>query len=199
MVFMDSTDYLEQEQESLALEHLNDLDGELTNRAKMFCKEYIIDFCSSRAALAAGYSKHTCKQIGSRLLRSDKIQLCIAQLMQERNKRLKVDADMIVAELMRIGFSDPRKVMSWDSEGVYLKASSDLTDDEAALVNEVSYKETKDGMHVSVKMHDKISALDKLARHVGLYNKDTIEVKKVVSISDEDKAILERLGVAIDD
>lgn len=40
----------------------------ITERQKRFCEEYLIDLNAKQAAIRAGYSKKTAKQIGQRLL-----------------------------------------------------------------------------------------------------------------------------------
>jgi phage terminase small subunit len=44
-------------------------DIKLTEKQKLFCKEYIIDFNATRAAKAAGYSEDSAKEIGYENLR----------------------------------------------------------------------------------------------------------------------------------
>jgi len=39
-----------------------------TNKQEMFCRNYIIDFNGSAAAIKAGYSEHTAARIASQLL-----------------------------------------------------------------------------------------------------------------------------------
>jgi len=40
---------------------MEDWEKELTNKQRIFCKEYILDWNGSRAALKAGYSKRSAK------------------------------------------------------------------------------------------------------------------------------------------
>lgn len=79
--------------------------SKLTEKQKIFCKEYIIDFNATRAAEAAGYSKKTSKEIASENLTKPNIQSEIARLTKGRNERLEVTADRVVAELAKIGFN----------------------------------------------------------------------------------------------
>ena len=144
-------------------------DTQLTDKQAIFCQEYIIDFNGARAARAAGYSADCARQLAVDTLSKDYIQEYIAQLMQSRLKKLEITQERVLSEIAKIAFSDPRSVMSWDADGVYLKASEELTDDEAAIVSEVTFKVTKDGQHVGLKLNDKQAALDKLARHLGIY------------------------------
>jgi len=76
----------------------------LTDKQKVFCKEYIIDFNATRSAEAAGYSKKTARHQGSENLAKPYIQDEIARLMKKRNERTEVTADTVVNELAKIGF-----------------------------------------------------------------------------------------------
>ena len=86
----------------------------------------------------------------------------------------EVTQERVVRELARIAFADLRSVTEWGPAGVTLRNSSDLSDDEAAAVAEVSETWTDSGGGSrKVKMHDKVAALEKLARHIGLYDSET--------------------------
>ena len=144
-------------------------DVKLTEKQKLFCKEYIIDFNATRAAKAAGYSEDSAKEIGYENLTKPYIQDYIAKLTQKTFDKLEITKERVLNEIARIAFADPRDLMSWDAESVTLKDSSELTDDQAACVSEVTYKKTKEGEHISLKTHDKQAALDKLMRYQNLY------------------------------
>jgi phage terminase small subunit len=59
--------------------------------------------------------------------------------------------------------------MSWGPKGVVLIDSSELTEDEAALVSEVSETTTAAGGSMKVKLHDKLGALEKIGKHLGMF------------------------------
>ena len=63
-------------------------------------------------------------------------------------------------EYRRIAFGDMRSVMDWDSSGLTLKDSMDLTDDEAVMVAEVFEITTQTGVTIKIKLHDKLRALE---------------------------------------
>ncbi len=79
----------------------------------------------------------------------------------------EVTVERIVAELAKIAFGDARRVMSWGPDGVVLRDSGDLEDDEAAIVSEVTETTTATGGSLKVKTHDKLSALKLLADIAG--------------------------------
>jgi phage terminase small subunit len=50
-----------------------------------------------------------------------------------------------------------------------LLPSDDLTDDEAAIVSEVSETRSESGGNIKVKRFDKLKALELLGKHLGMY------------------------------
>ncbi len=73
----------------------------LNKQRKLFCQEYIIDLNATAAAIRAGYSKKTARQIGSKLLTLVDIQEEIQQRMDERSTRTEIDSDDILKSILR--------------------------------------------------------------------------------------------------
>jgi phage terminase small subunit len=93
----------------------------------------------------------------------------IAEAKKEQSERTKITADRIIKELARIAFIDPRKVFKWGPDGVTLRPSDELTEDEAAIVAEVSETITESGGSIKGKRFDKLKALELLGRHLGMF------------------------------
>ena len=77
-------------------------ESKLTERQKMFCKEYIIDLNATQASIRAGYSEKTAKQIGSENLSKPYLQEEIARLMKSREERVKLTADKVLEDIERV-------------------------------------------------------------------------------------------------
>ena len=77
-------------------------DSKLTDRQKMFCKEYIVDLNAKQACIRAGYSEKTAKQIGSENLSKPYLQEEIARLMKSREERVKLTADKVLEDIERV-------------------------------------------------------------------------------------------------
>ena len=73
-----------------------------TIRQDIFCNEFIVDLNATEAAIRAGYSVKSAKQIGSKLLTKVDLRTRISELMDERSKRTMVDADFVVRNLVEI-------------------------------------------------------------------------------------------------
>ncbi len=77
-------------------------ESKLTERQKMFCKEYIVDLNATQASIRAGYSEKTARQIGSENLSKPYIQDEIASLIKEREERVKLRADKVLEDIERV-------------------------------------------------------------------------------------------------
>jgi phage terminase small subunit len=69
---------------------------ELTKKQEMFCIEYLIDLNATQAAIRAGYSKHTAKDIACENLAKPNISKKIAELFEERANKTKIDAQYVL-------------------------------------------------------------------------------------------------------
>lgn len=63
---------------------------ELTDRQRLFCKEYLVDLNATQAAIRAGYSENTARQIASQNLSKVNIQDFIQELQDKKSKELNI-------------------------------------------------------------------------------------------------------------
>lgn len=148
----------------------------LTPKQTAFVAEYLVDLNATQAAIRAGYSVKSAARIGVELLNKTQVREAIAANQAKRAQRVEITADRVVSELAKIAFADPRDLMEWGPDGVKLKDSADLTEEQAASVAEVSETTTKDGGSLKLKKHDKVKALELLGRHMGMF-KDKVETE----------------------
>lgn len=78
----------------------------LTEKEFQFSQEYLVDMNATQAAIRAGYSKKTAGVIGYENLRKPHIAACIAELMKERNQRVRWDADKVFDRLSHAADAD---------------------------------------------------------------------------------------------
>lgn len=141
--------------------------AKLTRKQNLFVNEYLVDLNASRAGLRAGY-KHD--NYGLQLVRKDHIRAAIAKAMETRAKRTNITADRVLAEYAKIAFSKLGDAVAWGPAGIVIVESSNLDDDTMACVKEVSESISASGSTTSIKMHDKIAALNAIARHLGMFD-----------------------------
>lgn len=203
----------------------------LTPKQQRFVEEYLVDLNGAQAAIRAGYSPDTARQMATENLSKPYIQLAIAEERKAQQERTQVTADKVVTELALIAFADARELAEvktgccrccwgegfkfqrtvgeynhdreqWLNKGkeladfedqggigfnplklphpecpncggdgdarVVLKDTRTLSQQATALY--AGAKVTKHG--IEVQMHSKMDAIEKLAKHLGVYEKD---------------------------
>jgi phage terminase small subunit len=140
----------------------------LSERHRRFVLEYVIDLNGSAAARRAGYAPGKAGARASELLRRPEVQAAIREEMKERDKRLRLTSERILGELMCIAFADPARVAHWCKDGVELVDSGDLAPDDRRAVKWISVGGRKGARAQRFEMHDKLAALELLARLTGL-------------------------------
>lgn len=71
----------------------------LNLKQRAFVGEYLKDLNATQAAIRAGYSAKTAKQQGARLLTNADVQAALAEAMEARSERTRVDADWLLLRL----------------------------------------------------------------------------------------------------
>ena len=153
----------------------------LTEKQKRFVEEYLIDLNATASAIRAGYSVKNADNIGSELLGKTRVAAEIERARAAQARRTGVTADRVIAELAKIAFANITDVADLDAATM---AEGSCRDDTAAIQSvKVKRIPTEDGEIIEreIKLYDKCAALDKLARHLGLYN-DKMKLEGVVPV-----------------
>lgn len=134
--------------------------SELEEKQKMFCKEYLVDFNGTQAAIRAGYSKKTANEQASRLLAKVNVQTYLKQLIEKRNERTKITQDEVIADIIKVKDRCMQNEAVLDKEG-----------------NETGiYKFDSNGAN---------KALDMLMKHTGGYETDNKQKAFNISVNRE--------------
>lgn len=141
----------------------------LNARQQAFVREYLIDLNATQAAIRAGYSEKTAAEQASRLLRNVNVKAAIAKAKQERANKVELTAERVLLEAARLALYDVRKLMNDDGTA---KDISELDDDTAAAIIGISVTQVKDITTFKYSLADKNSALERLFKHLGLYELD---------------------------
>jgi len=144
----------------------------LSEQQVCFCDEYLVSFNAYRSAISAGYSENTARK--GELLHYPKIQEYLRMKMQQRSERMEITHDMILREYAKIAFSSMANYYDYRGD---VKPVSELTETEMAAI---SYMQTANiaepdgyivGAVTKIKLHNKMAALDKIAKHLGFFEK----------------------------
>jgi len=135
-------------------------------RARQFVREYLIDLNGTAAARRAGYSPRWAGRRAFELLDRPDVKAAVRRAMAERARRTNITADRVLEEFARIAFADLSRVIDWGPEGVKLKPVAELRDEDTSAVAFVSLGGRNKTQRI--RMHNKLRALEALARHLGL-------------------------------
>lgn len=164
--------------------------GKLNGRQQLFVLEYLIDRNATQAAIRAGYSEKTAKQIGSRLLTNVDVAEEIQRLGTKTAAKLEITRESIMQELASVGFARASDFVRVETEpalklgihpitgevinvpGGYCQTvritdTDELPEDKAAAL--AGIKQGANG--IEVKLHDKVRALELLGKAVGMFDK----------------------------
>ncbi len=153
----------------------------LSHKQRRFAAEYVVDFNATRAARVAGYSERSVRSIASSLLTNINIQREIAAVLDERLAAAGARLERVLFELAAIAFTDFGDVASWDQSGFRLVPSESLPPTIRAAISAVSVRRRTADLsgcrevineRVSIKLHDKVRALELLLRYLELAEQD---------------------------
>ncbi|WP_151711241.1 terminase small subunit [Acinetobacter junii] len=147
----------------------------LTPKQQRFVEEYLIDLNATQAAIRAGYSENTAKEIGSENLTKPNIARAIAEAQAKREERTKIDADYVLKRLVEIDQMDALDIMD---ENLNMKPLKEWPKIWRQYINNVESIELSDGEGwlKKIKWPDKVKNLELLGKHVSVGAfKDKIE------------------------
>jgi len=143
-------------------------------RREAFAQAYVALGTQAGAARRAGYTGNRVGEIARRLMNEPAVRERIAEIQRDMIRRIKVDQTTVLAELTRIAFADPGKIV--DNKGELLPLNEIDEDTRRALagykVTRKVFGEDGESVEKEVKFINKEGALDKLGKHLGLWKGD---------------------------
>ncbi len=175
----------------------------LTAMQEAYCHSYIkTPENQSQAAIDAGFSPNTAAVKASVMMRDERIQKRIAELMEERNKRNRVSADYVLMRLVEIDQMDVLDILNddggmkpiaeWPKVWRTSLSAMDIATiktTQASLQKENGEADlsVEDVEHIlkKVKWPDKVKNLELIGKHVDVNAfKERLEVSGTVTIAD---------------
>lgn len=157
----------------------------MTKKQKLFVEEYLIDLNATQAAIRAGYSPASARQIADENMSKYDIKNAIEKALAERSKRTGINADRIVTELAKIAFLNPSNVINFQNASVLETADEEDLACISSLKIKRSFSITGDSVEREIKIYDKIKALELLGKHIGMFT-DKFKVEGVIPIVIQD-------------
>ncbi len=151
----------------------------LTEKQILFCNEYLIDLNATQAAIRAGYSEKSARQIAQRMLTKDDIQEYMQKIMNEKQSNLIATQDEVLETLTAV-MRRQQKEQVVASE----RHRRSYFDEEGRKVTEDT--EVPVTVEIDTKISDVNKAAELLGKRYGLFS-DKVNVEttaKVVIVDD---------------
>jgi phage terminase small subunit len=143
----------------------------LTEKQKRFCDEYLIDLNATQAAIRAGYSKRSARQIAEKNMTKDDIQKYIKERMDEKEDELIADQDEVLRYLtatMRREKKECIVVTIKEKKSVY------APDKKGTMRKQTVEKEVPKIIEIPAKLSDANKAAELLGKRYALFT-DKVE------------------------
>lgn len=158
--------------------------AKLTHKQELFCREYLIDLNGTQAAIRAGYSEKTAKDIACQNLAKPNIQEFLQKARDERNESVKTDSEYVlrrlreideldVIDIMRDDLSDFKPLSEWPKSWRISISGLDLQ-----TISSKSDSDDLESFVKKIKWPDKTKNLELIGRHVGVKAWDKEEPKE---------------------
>ena len=155
--------------------------GGVSEKQKRFAREYLVDLNATQAAIRAGYSQKTAGRQAHDLLKKPEIQAIIAAGAKKAEQRTEITRDRVLTEYVRIAFAGMSKFVTIEADRTPRIDLSKCAPEDLDLLSEIQTDtqqgEGKPVLKVKIKPLDKLNALEKLARHLGVFR--DAEVKPI--------------------
>ena len=139
----------------------------MTNKQMLFVKEYLIDLNASQAIIRAGYKTKYPDKMGSQLLGNARVMALIQKAMDERNKRIEMDADEVLTSLVEIKEMNIKDILT---DGGDLKPISEWPDIWCTTISGIDITTIGSGnmeaILKKIKWPDKVKILELIGKHV---------------------------------
>lgn len=152
----------------------NELKAKLTEKERLFCHQYIIDWNGARSAREAGYSEKSCRQIADQNLSKLHIQQYISFIKNNLEEESGITKLKALNELKKIAFSS---IAHLHNTWIERKEFESLTDDQKAAIESIDTKTvtinfdetTKEVEYVKIKLYSKLQAIDSINKMLGYH------------------------------
>lgn len=163
----------------------------LTEKEVMFCHEYCIDFNATQAAIRAGYSKKTAKEIGYQNLLRPNIQNKVKDVQAMLLNESKLSAIRVLKEHEKIAFSSITQFYkSWEE----LKDFDKIPEEQKSAIKSISTKIVKKNIgtkekpeivdieFVKIELYDKQKSLDSISKLLGFEADQKLSIQGDINV-----------------
>ncbi len=143
----------------------------LTHKQILFAKEYLKDLNATQAAIRAGYSKKTAKQIATENLSKPAIAAAIQAGCKKRMEKVEVDADWVLQRLVEEAEADVADLYR-DGGGLKPPHEWPMAWRKGLVAGvDVHFERGEDGeagTTTKVRLSDRIKRIERIGKHVDI-------------------------------
>ncbi len=171
------------------------------SRHELFAQHVVAGMSCVQAYMRAyGANERNARSHAARLRRRADVSRRIDEMLEEAAAEVGISAIRVLDELAAVAFASMGDFVDFGADGITLRDKASLTPDQLRAVAEVTQSSTG----VRVKLHAKLDALEKLARHLGLYAAQKHEhtgrgggpIENRLSLDEADRERLDKLDAA---
>lgn len=172
----------------------------LTEQQRLFVQEYLKDLSAKEAAIRAGYSPRSAKQVGHALLKHPVVGPMIEAAMKGRSDRTRIDADWMLIRLAEEAEADLADL--YDEHGALKPVKEWPLIWRKGLVAGLDVEELRAdgvvmGLVKKVKLSDRIRRLELIGKHVDVQAfrervEHDVTVRQTTDMSDAELAAIAR-------
>ena len=140
----------------------------LTDKQEAFCREYVVDYNATQAAIRAGYSTKTANEQASRLLANVNIEKRVEQLKSNILEKVEIRAEDVAKSDKDVVEVTWEELHNWDGFVAMAKPPEELTDRQKRAIKGL----TQTGSYFTYVLHDVDKAKERLMKYSGGYEKD---------------------------
>ena len=157
--------------------------AKLTDKQEAFCREYVVDYNATQAAIRAGYSKKTANEQGAQNLAKLSIQKRVEQLKSNILEKVEIRAEDVALSDRDVIEVTWEELHNWDGYVATAKPPEELTDRQKRAIKGL----TQTGKYFTYVLHDVDKAKERLMKYSGGYEKDNKHKLDVNVLSGFDK------------
>lgn len=168
----------------------------LTRKREKFCREYLVDFNGTRAAIRAGYRKRTARSMAAQLLTKLNVKARLSELGQKVIKENDLSVARFAEEVRRLAFYDPRAFFDHTGKPIDIQNLDEETAAALAGFETQSTRTRVDGGDEDVitttrkiKLADKLRALEIMGKYLGVFGPDAPNLNVSVVVNTQPRLV----------
>ena len=154
--------------------------------------------CGTKAAIAAGYSKHSAARQASALLHNPLVNAYLNRRKADLKRRLEITQEKVAKEMAVLAFAKPTDYLEWRNGKLRLTDSQEIPDCLVGAIKGLKpiFDKFGNSLGIEISFYDKVAAAKLLAQHLGMLDTKGREDHKgiIVKFMDGVHAEAEGLG-----